>query len=268
MKIICWKCGVSPHCAGRGKPRKAHTCPTNNRLLFHPSSLREDGWATIITRVTGMAQVRSSFFSAEFECLVEIRGVVMTENIHTRRGFTVLELLVTVLIIGILAAIALPQYKRSVEKARAATIFPLLKAIGEAQEDYFLANGTYAKSFSNLSVEIPFTGTEKWATSYSFFKDVRSNHDWSIQLDDVAVYAGRLTGPYAGSGFAYFYKDWVCPQINGLGVCAQTLTCMVKTDAAGGVGGGGTIYKEYCAKIFGATKSVQSGTIGLYKAMP
>ena len=134
---------------------------------------------------------------------------VQHDNRIGQRGFTLIELLVVVLIIGILAAVAVPQYQKVVEKSRAATIFPLLKAIGEAQENYYLANGTYATSFDDLSVDIPFTGNTKWITDTTFFKDTRSNNDWSIQLGVLpgVIYAGRLTGPYAGSGFAYYYQE-------------------------------------------------------------
>ncbi len=185
----------------------------------------------------------------------------------TNKGFTLIELLVVVLIIGILAAIALPQYKMAVERSRAATIFPLLKAIVDAQDNYFLIHGTYTNSFDELSVDIPFTGREKWAT-HSSFTDVRSNNEWSIQLGYMAVYAGRLTGTYEGSGFAYYYQDWKCPPVNGFGVCAHTLTCVVKKEKAGGVGTDVSTYRKYCSKIFGATKIVQSGTVGYFYAMP
>ncbi|WP_428074546.1 type IV pilin protein [Candidatus Avelusimicrobium luingense] len=187
------------------------------------------------------------------------------------KAFTLIELLVVVLIIGILASVALPQYQKAVEKSRAAAVWPLLRAIGEAQENYYLANGVYANSFDDLAVEIPFTGTTKWSTA-SYLTDTRSNNDWSIQLypDTVhAVFAGRLTGPYAGSGFAYYFGDWACPPpANGLGVCAHTMTCVVKSAGAGGVTVDSAKSLKYCRQIFKATQTVQSGDLGNYYLVP
>ena len=69
-------------------------------------------------------------------------------------GFTLIELLVVVLIIGILAAIAVPQYQAAVDKALIATYLPALKSIKDAEEIYFLENGTYTPDFRDLDIDI------------------------------------------------------------------------------------------------------------------
>ncbi len=160
-----------------------------------------------------------------------------------QKGFTLLELLVVVLIIGILASIALPQYQKAVEKSRGMQALVLLKSIVQAQEAYRLANGTYATSFDELPVDVAWSGTEEWVAGIS--RDVRSNGEWSVQLvkdsNSNGIYIGRLTGKYQGAGFIYMIES-VHPTFEIL--CAER-------------GGGGVVFQEpdgsYCEKIFKGT---------------
>ena len=87
--------------------------------------------------------------------LPRLTAVLPPQGREMSQAFTLIELLVVVLIIGILAAVAVPQYQKAVYKSRAVEAMNMLRAIHEAQEVYYLANNEYADDITKLDVEVP-----------------------------------------------------------------------------------------------------------------
>ena len=79
-------------------------------------------------------------------------------------GFTLIELLVVVLIIGVLAAIALPKYEVAVLKSRAVQALLSVRSLADAQTRYYMQNGHYTTDLSLLDIEIP--SSQDFTVSY------------------------------------------------------------------------------------------------------
>lgn len=85
-----------------------------------------------------------------------------------KKGFTLIEILIVVLIVAILAAIALPYYDKALLKAETRGVLVNLKAIGEAQRRHYLATGSYTTNKSDLDIEIPQLRGRVFRYSYQF----------------------------------------------------------------------------------------------------
>lgn len=87
-------------------------------------------------------------------------------QMDNKRSFTLVELIIVMVIVGILASIGMTQYTKVVEKGRCAEAKAILGTIRTAQIDYYLSNGSYTSSLNDLSVGAP---TSCVSTHYFYY---------------------------------------------------------------------------------------------------
>lgn len=137
-----------------------------------------------------------------------------------RQGFTLVELAVVIVIIGVLASFGVPKFMQSVERSKAAESFNFLSALRSAQERYQSKEGTYTTTWGSLDIQ--------WKTSAG----VPVFQYFSIGSDfvaDASSWGATLTrtgsaGNYGAYTVSYSSDGYLAPGESGpAGISGSTI---------------------------------------------
>ena len=136
-------------------------------------------------------------------------------NAVNKTGFTLIEILIVVLIIGLLASIAVPGYRKAVEKSKVADALTTMSAVAKSEHGFYLAKNKYTKDFADLDVSLIDKDGNK--AEDSSFETV--NYTFTLQKDNIK--AERANGEY--SLYKFYEEDsvyclprehYICQQYN------------------------------------------------------
>ena len=143
-----------------------------------------------------------------------------------QKGFTLVELAIVIVIIGVLASFGVPRFRDAVERSKAGEALNYLSAVRSAQERYASREGTYASDMTDLDISIP---TPKYFTVGSIAAGSTSDleNSWTLTLTRVGASAGYGAYTVAFTELGYDPDNSTInalPQINPIGSAGTAST--------------------------------------------
>ena len=167
---------------------------------------------------------------------------------NKQSGFTLIELLVVVLIIGILTAVALPQYTTAVEKSRSTEALTLMSAIAGAAERYRLQKDEWPASnaFNVLDIEVPTVPGSASAYGGRNFTMTMGAPNGATTGDTFVVVAERSLN---NANSKYVLKTTITEQSNGTFITVRSCGNDTTTASTNPAPGSTTEAYKFCAAV-------------------
>jgi prepilin-type N-terminal cleavage/methylation domain-containing protein len=118
--------------------------------------------------------------------------IMISKNLQAKKGFTLTELMVSLIVIAALSGLAIPRFNMHLERARSAEAVQILESLLKAQRAFFYENAAYTNVLADLEVNIPASTTFNApvvATADPIASVARNNGTYTIRINANGIFS-------------------------------------------------------------------------------